>query len=111
VALGLALGAASMQLLHAQQSIRRTILQKRDTVDIPGRKVVIGIAETRPNTAAGRHTQPAPNSAGKASGSTSGQQFSCGMAPIAVASGLRATSNSAGHARGLADPDLCFRIT
>jgi len=52
VALGLALGAASMQLLHAQQGIQRTILQKGDTVDIPGRKVVIGIPEIRPNTAA-----------------------------------------------------------
>ncbi|MBV8888378.1 MAG: cupin domain-containing protein [Alphaproteobacteria bacterium] len=57
--LGLALGAASTELLHAQQGgIKRTMLQKGDTVDIPGHEVVMGISEVTPGAAAGRHTHP-----------------------------------------------------
>jgi hypothetical protein len=45
LALGLVLGAGSMELLHAQQQgggIKRTALQKADLVDISGREVIMG---------------------------------------------------------------------
>ena len=59
LALGLVLGAGSMELLHAQQQaggIKRTMLQKGDLIDIPGREVIMGTAEIPPGGSAGRHT-------------------------------------------------------
>jgi quercetin dioxygenase-like cupin family protein len=56
---GLALDGASIPLLYAQQgAIRPTILQKGDTVDIPGREVVTAILDLPPNGAAARHIHP-----------------------------------------------------
>ena len=56
---GLALDGASIPLLYAQQgAIRPTILQKDNTVDIPGREVVTAILDLPPNGAAARHIHP-----------------------------------------------------
>ena len=58
LALGLVLGAGSMELLHAQQDggIKRTALQKADLVDIAGREVIMGMAEIPSGGSAGKHT-------------------------------------------------------
>ena len=57
VVVGVFLGVAGTEVLHAQQEgIKRTPLQRAELTDIPGRDAIMGIAEIAPAVAAGRHT-------------------------------------------------------
>lgn len=55
--IGLAVGAAGMEGLHAQQAgaIKRTVLQTVDLAGIPNKHAVLGIAEIPSGMMAGHH--------------------------------------------------------
>jgi quercetin dioxygenase-like cupin family protein len=57
--LGLLLGVAGTHLLYAQQAVlKRTVVQKGDTIDIAGHEVVMAVAEAPANADVPRHTHP-----------------------------------------------------
>jgi quercetin dioxygenase-like cupin family protein len=59
--LGIALGMVTSQVLLAQQPpIKRTTLQQKDLEGVPGREVVMFVADIVPGGAAGRHFHPGP---------------------------------------------------
>jgi quercetin dioxygenase-like cupin family protein len=60
VAVGVAVGAAGIQVLKAQPApaVKRTILLKQD-MTIPGREAVMALVELPPGGKEGRHTHPA----------------------------------------------------
>ena len=60
-AVGIGLGLFTGQHLLAQQPpIKRTILQQKDLDGVPGREVVMFVAEIAPGGVAGRHLHPGP---------------------------------------------------
>jgi quercetin dioxygenase-like cupin family protein len=59
--LGVALGVVTSQKLLAQQPpIKRTVLQQKDIEGVPGREVVMFLAEIIPGGVSGRHLHPGP---------------------------------------------------
>lgn len=59
--LGIVLGIFTSQRLLAQQPpIKRTVLQQKDVEGVPGREVVMFLAEIIPGGVAGRHFHPGP---------------------------------------------------
>ena len=60
LALGLFLGVGGASLLNAQQppTLKRTVVQKGDTIDIPGREAVMAVVEAPANSDIARHTHP-----------------------------------------------------
>ena len=59
--LGIALRMVTSQVLPAQQApIKRTTLQQKDLEGVPGREVVMFVAEIMPGGVAGRHFHPGP---------------------------------------------------
>ena len=56
LAIGITLGALGATALHAQgEGFKRTMLQKIDLTGVPGREVVVELAEIAPGVSAGKH--------------------------------------------------------
>ena len=58
LAVGVALGVIEMQVLHAQQPLKRTELMKTDLEGIEGQQAVVAVAEFAPGAVVGKHYHP-----------------------------------------------------
>jgi len=58
LATGIVLGGAGMQLVAAQQTVKRTVLQKMDIPGVENREAVLVLAEIPAGTETGPHTHP-----------------------------------------------------
>ena len=58
LAVGVALGWMGMQVLHAQQPLKRTELMKTDLEGIEGEQALVGVVEFAPGAVAGKHYHP-----------------------------------------------------
>ena len=61
LAVGITLGTLGHQVLNAQQQpVTRTMLQQKDIEGVPGREVIMYVAELIPGGVAAKHFHPGP---------------------------------------------------